>query len=183
MFIKTFSSEAPVSLENLNLEFRYVPVEDPILQTDKQIMDLGFRLKGNCSAPSSYPAANITWLLNGKKINESYHRFIQSADVFAKVAAQGAKRAPLISFSGLEMEIDENNFHNGRVKLSCIASIFNLYRREKEVILEEDRPRPRPSSVLGTRDASASGMSYTRVSSIIIPFSCIFMLTSHILIR
>lgn len=49
--------------------FSDVPVEDPILRMDKEILDTGYRLKGNCSAPPSWPPANITWLLNGKPVS------------------------------------------------------------------------------------------------------------------
>lgn len=61
----------------------------------------------------------------------------------------------MITTSGLELEIDGKTFQGGKARLSCVATVFNLYRREKEVVLEEERPRPRPSSVLGTRDASS----------------------------
>lgn len=46
-------------------------------------------------------------------------------------------------------------FHGGMARLTCVASIFNLYKKEKEIIIEEDRPTPKPSSVLGTREATA----------------------------
>lgn len=68
----------------------------------------------------------------------------------------------MMTVSGLELEIEGNSFQGGKAKLTCIASLFNLYKREREVVLEEERPRPRPSSVLGTRDASA-GMFTNKV--------------------
>ncbi|XP_074033578.1 uncharacterized protein [Leptinotarsa decemlineata] len=156
------SSDAPNFYTYMQSGYMYVidvPVEDPILQMDKEILDFGYRLRGNCTAPSSYPAANITWLLNGKKINATYLRVIQPPDTFTKIATHGVKRVPLITLSGLELEVDENTFQGGKVRLSCVASVFNLYKKEKEIVLEEDRPRPRPSSVLGTRDASTSGIA------------------------
>lgn len=67
-----------------------------------------------------------------------------------------SKRQPVITTSFLEFEIDGETFQGGRAKVECIATVFNLYKRSVERILEEERPRPRPSSVLGTRD-SASG--------------------------
>ncbi|CAH1118816.1 unnamed protein product [Phaedon cochleariae] len=154
------SSDAPNFYTYMESGYMYVidvPVDDPILRMDKEILDTGYRLKGNCSAPSSYPPANITWLLNGKNINGSYLKRLQPPDPFSKTSSSSTKRTPAISISGIELEIDENTFHGGKMRLSCVASIFNLYRRERDLVLEESRPRPRPSSVLGTRDASASG--------------------------
>ncbi|KAG5875250.1 hypothetical protein JTB14_031816 [Gonioctena quinquepunctata] len=77
-----------------------------------------------------------------------------------------ARRLPVITFSGLEADIDERIFQGGKAKFLCVVNIFDLYRREKEFILEEDRPKPRPSSVLGNRDASA-GTTLTSPSIII----------------
>lgn len=65
------------------------------------------------------------------------------------------RRYPAITHSTIELEMNRNTFLEGKVRLSCVATVFNLYRKEKETILEEERPRPRPSSVLGTRDATA----------------------------
>ncbi|XP_028129399.2 uncharacterized protein LOC114325526 [Diabrotica virgifera virgifera] len=134
-----------------------VPAEDPILTMDKEILDTGYRLKGNCSAPSSYPPANITWLLNGKPINSSYQQRIQPHDYNMKVSStfSATRRIPLVTISGIELAVDENSFQGGKARVSCIANVFHLYRREKSIVLDEDRPRPRPSSVLGTRDASS----------------------------
>uniref|UniRef100_A0A6P7F3H7 Uncharacterized protein LOC114325523 n=1 Tax=Diabrotica virgifera virgifera TaxID=50390 RepID=A0A6P7F3H7_DIAVI len=58
------SSDAPNFYTLMQSGYMYVidvPAEDPILRMDKEILDTGYRLKGNCSAPSSYPPANITW--------------------------------------------------------------------------------------------------------------------------
>ncbi|KAH1026418.1 hypothetical protein HUJ05_000090, partial [Dendroctonus ponderosae] len=39
--------------------------------------------------------------------------------------------------------------------LSCVAKLFNLYRGERKETIEEAKPRPRPSSVLGPRNDSS----------------------------
>lgn len=66
------------------------------------------------------------------------------------------RRRPKMTQSSLDLEIDASTFEHGTAHLKCVANIFNLYRRELEFVLDEERPRPRPSSVLGTRD-TASG--------------------------
>lgn len=66
-----------------------------------------------------------------------------------------SRRKPMITVAGLELEIDSNTFQNGKARLKCVANIFSLYQREVELVFDEERPRPRPSSVLGTRDAAS----------------------------
>lgn len=70
------------------------------------------------------------------------------------------RRRPKMTLSSLDIEIDGSTFEHGSAHLKCVANIFNLYRKEVEFVLDEERPRPRPSSVLGTRD-TASGKTFT----------------------
>ena len=48
--------------------------------------------------------------------------------------------------------MDSSTFLNGRLSVQCVATLFQLYREETEMILEEERPRL--ASVLGTRESS-----------------------------
>ncbi|XP_057669120.1 uncharacterized protein LOC130901634 isoform X1 [Diorhabda carinulata] len=156
------SSDAPNFYTLMQSGYLYVvdvPVDDPILRIDKEILDTGLRLKGNCSSPPSYPSANITWLLNGVIVNSSYQQRVQPHDYNMKVTSTyQSRRVPLVTISGIDLGIDENNFYGGKAQLSCIANVFHLYRKEKSLIFDEDRPRPRPSSVLGTRDESSEAV-------------------------
>ncbi|CAH0559287.1 unnamed protein product [Brassicogethes aeneus] len=88
-------------------------------------------------------------------INESYLRHTAEPNALAA----NSRRTPLVTVAGLELEIDGNTFQGGKARLKCVATVFNLYKKELEQVLEEERPHPRPSSVLGTRD-SASGRNY-----------------------
>ncbi|CAG2054052.1 unnamed protein product, partial [Timema podura] len=58
----------------------------------------------------------------------------------------------MVTSISLEMEISASSFQYGKVRLQCLATMFQLYRGEVEVVLEEERPRP--ASVLGTRETS-----------------------------
>jgi len=53
---------------------------------------------------------------------------------------------------GLEMDMESTTFLSGRLRVQCVATLFQLYREETEMILEEERPRL--ASVLGTRESS-----------------------------
>lgn len=70
------------------------------------------------------------------------------------------KRKPQITVSSLDFEIDGDTFQGGKARLRCVASLFNLYEAQVEHITEEERPRPRPSSVFGTRSSSPGKGSY-----------------------
>ena len=48
--------------------------------------------------------------------------------------------------------MDSSTFSSGRLKVQCVATLFQLYREETETVLEEERPRL--ASVLGTRESS-----------------------------
>ncbi|VEN38596.1 unnamed protein product [Callosobruchus maculatus] len=156
------SSDAPnfyTVMESAYLFVVDVPVDDPVMTVDKEVADVGSTLTGNCSAPASYPAANVTWYLNGRKIPQSSQRLLspselQNAVSSASVPSVSSRRMPMVAFSQLELEIDEETFQNGKARLKCTGTIFHLYKREKEIVLEEERPRPKPSSVLGIRDAA-----------------------------
>ncbi|CAH2010466.1 unnamed protein product [Acanthoscelides obtectus] len=86
------------------------------------------------------------------QIPERSQKFLPPSETHNAVPSVSVRRTPLVTFSRLELEVDTETFHNGKARLSCVANIFHLYKREKDVILEEERPRPRPSSVLGIRD-------------------------------
>nr|CAD7431453.1 unnamed protein product [Timema monikensis] len=55
----------------------------------------------------------------------------------------------------LETEIEASSFQNGKMRLQCVATMFQLYRGEAERTLEEEKPIL--ASVLGTRESSLGG--------------------------
>lgn len=91
-------------------------------------------------------------------MNESWLTHVPTPNAIAV----DSRRKPMITVSGLELEIDSNTFQNGKARLKCVANIFSLYHREVELVLDEERPKPWPSSVLGTRDA-ASGENFYHI--------------------
>ncbi|XP_022919481.1 uncharacterized protein [Onthophagus taurus] len=125
------------------------PMGEPEVFIEKELYEINYVLRGNCSSPISYPAMNLTWYLNGKKEPESFKTTVPTTD------SVGEKRRPASTIIGLETEVDSSTFKSGKMVLRCRAEFFNLYQSYAEVSLEEEKPRPRPSSVLGTRDASS----------------------------
>ncbi|XP_063906104.1 uncharacterized protein LOC135124812 [Zophobas morio] len=150
------SSDAPNFYTFIVSGYMYVidvPEEDPVMTFEKDLLEMGYTVRGNCTSPPSYPPVNITWLLNGKKINASSLKHIPVPNAIVT----DSRRQPHITQSALELEIDSNTFEGGKARLQCVASLFHLYKREVELIVEEEKPRPRPSSELRTRDAADGG--------------------------
>ncbi|XP_074033989.1 uncharacterized protein [Leptinotarsa decemlineata] len=145
------SSDAPNFYTQMQSGYMYVidvPERDPVLTIEKET--LGYALKGNCTAPPSYPPVNLTWFLNGRQVKD----FSRGAHPTDRLLFKN-RRIPIVSSSIVELELDSNIFQSGRAVLACHGTVFNLYERKKEVILEEERPQPRPSSVLGTLDSTS----------------------------
>jgi hypothetical protein len=153
------SSDAPNFYTFIVSGYMYVidvPEEDPVMTFEKDLLEMGYTIRGNCTAPPSYPPVNITWSLNGKKINESSVKYIPLPNAIVTEN----RRQPFITQSALELEIDSSTFEGGKARLQCVANLFNLYKREVELILEEEKPRPRPSSELRTRDAAGNNTCF-----------------------
>nr|CAD7458647.1 unnamed protein product [Timema tahoe] len=125
-----------------------LPDGDPRLVVEKTRYSVGDMVRANCSSPPSNPGLNLTWVVNGKKTKVSSYQ--QSV---SRNSRESNER--MVTSISLEMEISASSFQYGKVRLQCLATMFQLYRGEVEVVLEEERPRP--ASVLGTRETSVAG--------------------------
>ncbi|XP_023701692.1 uncharacterized protein LOC111861392 [Cryptotermes secundus] len=136
----TFHTEVVVS----HMHVAYLPEGDPKLQVEKRRYAVGDTLRGNCSSPASSPPTNLTWIINGKRMNASFSK----QDAVRSDDPQSRK----VTTIGLELDMDSSIFQTGKLRVQCVATMFQLYRQEAETILEEERPRL--ASVLGTRESS-----------------------------
>lgn len=39
------------------------------MKIEKDSYEIGYTLRGNCTSPPSYPAVNLTWYINKKKVS------------------------------------------------------------------------------------------------------------------
>ncbi|XP_021942128.1 uncharacterized protein LOC110841141, partial [Zootermopsis nevadensis] len=46
-----------------------LPEGDPALLAEKLKYSLGEKIRANCTSRASYPAANLTWFVNGQQVN------------------------------------------------------------------------------------------------------------------
>jgi hypothetical protein len=67
------------------------------------------------------------------------------------------------------------SFRNGKMRLECTATIFNVYNRTTKAIIEEENPRA--ALVLSTTQDSASSTSKQKnhfMLSLVLQFACSF---------
>uniref|UniRef100_A0A1B6EXC4 Ig-like domain-containing protein n=1 Tax=Cuerna arida TaxID=1464854 RepID=A0A1B6EXC4_9HEMI len=119
--------------------------KEPVLMMEKQSYSVGDTLRGNCTTPPSSPAANITWLINGQKVNASY--IVQSV-----VEGQDP-----VTIAGLNLPV--KTYLGGKLTIVCVADLFQVYSSRAETTLDEERPILAP--VLGNHhQAQGSASSF-----------------------
>ncbi|XP_039277812.1 uncharacterized protein LOC111043595 [Nilaparvata lugens] len=108
---------------------------EPVLSMEKDRYAPGETIRGTCTSPPSIPPPNITWFVNGHKVNSSFQ------------ARRKTDKGLVETTAGLEMMLNES----GRLRIQCVADLYAIRVTKKEVILDEERPRL--ASVLGTRES------------------------------
>lgn len=64
LFSDTFNIKYVISVSDL-------PEGEPKMVMEKQRYAVGDILRGNCTSPPSNPPTNLTWFVNGKKVNHN----------------------------------------------------------------------------------------------------------------
>lgn len=136
------------------LEVVELPREDPLISGLLNRYRLGEVLRANCSSEMSYPAANLTWYVNGYPVDASrVHKhkrhgpegYYQSAD------------------SILRLPITKQLFAKGRLKIRCVASMHDVYYRSSEKSVELERKRrhhQHQNNVVGPQDVGTAAPPY-----------------------
>lgn len=66
------SEDAPYFHTDIRAAYMQVvelPTEDPHMQIDKKVITAADQFKAACTVGPSFPPANITWFLNGRKVS------------------------------------------------------------------------------------------------------------------
>lgn len=66
------SEDAPLfhtDIRAAHMQVIELPKDDPTMQVDKKIITSSDNFKAVCTIGPSYPAANITWYINGRKVS------------------------------------------------------------------------------------------------------------------
>lgn len=66
------SEDAPLfhtDIRSAHMQVIELPKDDPTMQVDKTVITSNDNFKAVCTIGPSYPPANITWLINGRKVS------------------------------------------------------------------------------------------------------------------
>ncbi|XP_068083965.1 uncharacterized protein [Anabrus simplex] len=159
------SADAPLFHTEIKSSFMTVvdvPAQEPIISVEKLRYAAGERIRANCSSVSSFPAANITWFVNG-------HPLPGTSPTVTLLEAGGTLET---AWSSLELEAGSAMFLDNKLRLRCVASLFTVYRRSSEEIeLQEDAPQL--ASVLGPSLSVAS--SDRKANLTVVTILCAFL--------
>ncbi|KAF7283581.1 uncharacterized protein LOC143194125 [Rhynchophorus ferrugineus] len=136
-----------------------IPSENPILHIQREFVEGNYLVRANCSAPPSFPAMNITWYINGLKVNENGRKIINLSPI---QTFPMDKRRLRMTVSYVSKEINENVFQGGVIKVQCVSTLFHLYKSEDVRYIDDDRPKPWPSSVIGFNGISAGSSFFVQ---------------------
>ncbi|XP_065203531.1 uncharacterized protein LOC135833697 [Planococcus citri] len=112
----------------------------PFIKTDKLKYTEGDIIRANCTSRRGFPAANITWFINGRKVNnvsDKIFKLVEPPVLQVRSDSNGLES----SNSTLEVLATSDIFSKGRLKLTCEATQFNIYRKTHDVDLIEDVPQ------------------------------------------
>ncbi|KAH8404700.1 hypothetical protein KR215_010571 [Drosophila sulfurigaster] len=75
------SEDAPLfhtDIRSSHMQVIELPKDDPAMQVDKKVIGVNDNFKAVCTVGPSYPPANITWYINGRKVSKSVADFVWS---------------------------------------------------------------------------------------------------------
>ncbi|KAL7299192.1 hypothetical protein TKK_0007788 [Trichogramma kaykai] len=104
-----------------------LPAHRPVISGLRNKYQLNDVVKLNCTSSYSNPPANLTWYINDKMTKVSNAKLHNS---------KGFKNETL---SNLLHLVKPDSFINGRMKIRCSASIYDIYWQSTEVSIEEER--------------------------------------------
>ncbi|XP_014262321.1 uncharacterized protein LOC106674224 [Cimex lectularius] len=131
------SADAPsfhTVIRSTNIVVIEKPVTIPEVRVEKTKYNIGEKIRANCTSRSSFPAANLTFYVNTMQLHPSdltrLHRYVKSE--------RGGLETSLLE---LETIAVPSMFTDGKFRLRCIATQYNLYRKGADAWLHEDTPQ------------------------------------------
>ncbi|XP_070502575.1 junctional adhesion molecule 2A-like [Chironomus tepperi] len=109
------------------------PEQSPSIDDIKQYYNVGDYLETNCTSNSSIPPATLEWWINDVPAH------IEHAIRYDTVVDPISKRQT--SILGLRLPLTNEHFYQGRLKLQCIARIYDIYEKDVTRYVEEQYPR------------------------------------------
>ncbi|XP_014230413.1 uncharacterized protein LOC106654850 [Trichogramma pretiosum] len=113
-----------------------VPDTEPRIMVEKQRLAEGETLRANCTSGASRPAANITWSLNGKLLDNRRMKYnTRTQTLLAGTGEDGRQRTR----SWLTVDT-QGLFEDYRIRLRCFAQIQPVYKVSTSLDVRQDGP-------------------------------------------
>ncbi|XP_049538605.1 uncharacterized protein LOC125952889 [Anopheles darlingi] len=115
------------------MEVVEIPVTKPLITGIKPFYRIGDVVAGNCTSYNSKPAANLTWLLDDKKVNASHT---------VQYPVYRDPRSGLnTSTLGIYYHLSHYFMGRSKLKFSCVAKIHDVYEQRVDRLAEDERPK------------------------------------------
>ncbi|XP_063862087.1 uncharacterized protein LOC135101694 [Scylla paramamosain] len=122
-----------------NMEVIDVPDRFPVLQVSRTEYSRGDQLVANCTSPGARPAPQLEWLINGDMVSKQHSQLV----------SEGSSVMGLLSpTSELRLRLTDRHFKEGRLQLTCRASLGPLYEQNSDVLLSVPGKTAAPSQKL-----------------------------------
>ncbi|XP_075160063.1 beaten path IV [Haematobia irritans] len=133
----------------------YLPRDGPHIKGQQFQYQIGEILNLNCTSGKSHPASHLQWFINDQPVVDGQYLVRYNDTVH--------RHGLITSTLGLEMTVDARHFHNGAMRVKCLASISPvLWKGGKESVLQR---RP---GIIDNREA----MLLVRSSSMALHHHC-----------
>lgn len=107
------------------------PVERPTVVGFKPRYRIGDTLQMTCYVNETFPSANITWFITGKRVDEKYrqNKVLTSPTTSLKTTQ-----------SILALPLGAHHFQGGNLVAKCVASMLTMHWQSADVTIKEESP-------------------------------------------
>ncbi|KAL0881933.1 hypothetical protein ABMA27_001692 [Loxostege sticticalis] len=125
-----------------------LPTQDPVLKADKERYQPGEMLKANCTSSPAKPAANLTIKINDEPLRSS------------ETSLHPSETGLLWTSVHVEMKVTPQLFVGERLRVACVATVHDLYKREAYLDFFTPDTDPRPERITLNGGASRCFLSW-----------------------
>ncbi|XP_019869331.2 uncharacterized protein LOC109597975 [Aethina tumida] len=139
MFSCEVTAEQPsffTDVGSAHLEVVDLPKGGPRIEGLMSRYRINDTLKANCISEGSSPGVNLTWYINDNPVDS---KFVH------KHKPRPFDRDLVSTHSTLRLTVKSHLFHKAKIRIRCVASLYNLYHMITEKIVGKDKKSNRNS--------------------------------------
>lgn len=125
-----------------------VPTSQPVLVTNKDRYQPGEMLRANCTSPPSRPATNLTVFVNEETISA------------LETSLHPSDSGLLVAKVNVELKVTPELFPGGRLRVSCYATLYDVYNQSAKLDFLTPETDPRPERITLGGGASTGTLSW-----------------------